>query len=63
MPKMAEGAAGEGQDLVERGVGVGLAEQLEAGLLVLLRTAVALAEDGAEIAVGGGHAEGMPSSM
>ena len=58
-----EGVAGEGEDLVERGVGVGLAEELEAGLFVLLRTGVALAVDGAEIAEGGGRAEGLSSSM
>ena len=56
-----ERPAGEGQHLVERGVGIGLAEQFEAGLLELDRAAVALAEDGAEIGVGGGLAE-QPSS-
>ena len=39
------------------GAGVGLAEQLEAGLVVLDRNAVLLAEDRAEIGVGAGHAE------
>ena len=58
MPKTREGVAGEGEDLVERGVGIGLAEELEAGLFVLLGTGVALAIDGAEIAEGGGGAEG-----
>ena len=56
-----ERPAGEGQHLVERRVGIGLAEKFEARLLELDRRRRRLAEDRAEIGVGGGRAD-MPSS-
>src|SRR5690606_32077501 len=52
-----EGPAGEGQDLIERLAGIGLAEEFQPRLLVFDRLAVVLAEDGAKIGVRGGYAD------